>query len=64
VSIINSFILVIFILWTMFTLMVLMLVKDFYSFFRSSGFILICIVYVIIIASKPILDKMFPEEER
>ena len=63
-SIINSFILVIFILWTMFTLMVLMLVKDFYSFFRSSGFILICIVYVIIIASKPILDKMFPEEER
>jgi len=51
-----------FILWSIFTLIVLIIVKDMYTLLRSVGFIVICLGYIIIIAIHPILKKLIGEE--
>lgn len=53
-----------FILWTLLTVVVIILMReDLVAFFRSTGFIAIAVGYVIIVAIYPILNKLFPEDD-
>lgn len=53
-----------FILWTLLTVVIIILMReDLVAFFRSTGFIVIAVGYVIIVAIYPILNKLFPEDE-
>lgn len=45
----GQFILAVFILWTMFTCIILMFTDDIYALFRSPGFIVLCVGYIAII---------------
>ena len=42
----GQIILVIFILWTVFTLIILSFIRDMYDFLRSPGFIVLCVGYI------------------
>lgn len=47
--VVGQIILVLFILWTMFTCAILMFTDDIYALFRSPGFIVLCVGYIAII---------------
>lgn len=49
--IVGQIILVSFILWTFFTIIILALIDDFYAFFRSPGFIVLCLGHILILVS-------------
>jgi len=51
-----------FIIWTIFTVIILSLVTEVFIFMRSSLFVVIVVVYVLILAIYPLGKRIFREE--
>jgi len=61
---IPAILLSVFALWTVFTvIMIIIMRNDLVAFFRSTGFIVIAVGYIIIVSIYPILQKFFPEDD-
>ena len=60
----SAILLSIFLIWTVFTVaMIIIMRNDLVAFFRSTGFIVIAVGYVVIVSIYPILNKLFPEDD-
>lgn len=62
-GLISQILFAIFIFWTIFAFAVFIIIREPLAFFRSYGFIVICVGYITIVAIYPILRKVFPEDE-